>query len=153
MDRRVSFFPSPPTLVLSANKGTPGQTVNVGDAPGHTSFWWVSTLSALVALLGGSASPPAVNVSFGKGSTKVPVVSNAAVAPASYVKTVFTPPVLSGTFTVPQPSKGSKINVTTELDRLRLRAVDGRLGALHDQGGLRSSRSRRNGVGRRGAHR
>jgi hypothetical protein len=110
-----SLFPSSPTLVLSASKGKPGQTVNVGDAPGHTSFWWVSTLSALVGLLGGSASPPAVNVSFGKGSTKVPVVSNATVAPASYVKRVFTPPVLSGTFTVPQPSNGSRINVTQSL--------------------------------------
>jgi hypothetical protein len=110
-----SLFPPPPTLVLSASKGKPGKIVNVGDAPGHTSFWWVSTLSALEALLGGSASPPAVNVSFGKGSTKVPVVSNATVTPASYVNSVFTPPVLSGTFTVPQPSIGTKINVVQSL--------------------------------------
>src|SRR3984957_2255618 len=47
------FLPPGPTLALSATKGKVGQTINVGDAPGHTSFWWISTLSALEALLGG----------------------------------------------------------------------------------------------------
>ncbi len=98
------LFPPAPTLVLSASKGTPGQTVNVGDAPGHTSFWWVSTLAALDSLLGGSAGAPAVTVTL--GTTKL--VSNATVTPASYVNGVFTPPVLSGNFTVPQPTTGSK---------------------------------------------
>lgn len=110
-----SLFPPAPTLVLSASKGKPGQEVNVSDAPVHTHFWWVSTVSALEALLGGSASPPAVIVSFGKGITRVPVVSNATVAPATYIKRVFTPPVLSGTFTVPQPSAGDKIYVLQSL--------------------------------------
>lgn len=111
------FLPPPPTLVLSRSKGKPGQTVNVGDAPGHTSFWWVSTLSALEALLGGSASPPAVSVSFGKGASAVPVVSNATVTPAVYNNGVFTPPALSGSFTVPSvPSTTtSKIIVTQSL--------------------------------------
>jgi hypothetical protein len=110
-----SIFPKAPTLAVSKSKGKPGQTVNVGDAPGHTTFWWVSTLSALEGLLGGSASPPAVTVVFGKGGSSVPVTSNAAVAPASYVNSVFTPPVLSGTFTVPPPSKGSTISVRQTL--------------------------------------
>jgi hypothetical protein len=110
-----SLFPPKPTLALSASKGTPGQTVNVGDAPGHTSFWWVSTLSALEALLGGSTTPPAVTMVFGKGGTAVPVVSNATVAPALYNNKVFTPPVLSGTFTVPPKSKGAQITVRQSL--------------------------------------
>jgi hypothetical protein len=105
------LFPLAPTLALSASKGTPGQTVNVGDAPGHTSFWWVSTLAALDSLLGGSAGAPAVTVTLGK--TKL--VSNATVTPASYVNSVFTPPVLSGSFTVPQPTKGSKITVSQSM--------------------------------------
>jgi hypothetical protein len=109
------LFPPAPTLALSASKGTPGQTVSLGDAPGHTSYWWVSTLQALEGLLGGSSSTPTVNVTFGTGSTKVPVSSNATVTPASYVNSVLTPPVLSGTFTVPPKSKGAKINVTQSL--------------------------------------
>ncbi len=111
------FLPPPPTLALSASKGKAGQTVNVGDAPGHTSFWWISTLSSLVALLGGSASPPAVKVSFGKGAKAVPVVSTATVTPAVYTNSVLTPPVLSGSFTVPTVplTTTSKINVTQGL--------------------------------------
>jgi hypothetical protein len=110
------FLPPAPTLALSASKGKPGQTVNVGDAPGHTSFWWISTLSALEALLGGSASPPAVKVSFGKGAKAVPLVSNATVSPAVYSNGVFTPPALSGTFTVPAvPPASSKITVIQSL--------------------------------------
>lgn len=110
------IFPSAPTLALSASKGTPGQTVSVGDAPGHTTYWWVSTLQALESLLGGSSTAPTVKVTFGKGKTAVPLVSNAVVAPATYVNSVFTPPVLAGTFTVPSvPTQSSKITVSQSL--------------------------------------
>ncbi len=110
--RGESLFPPAPTLALSASKGSPGQTVYVGDAPGHTSYWWVSTLQALESLLGGTSGAPAVTVTFGKGTS---VTSNATVTPASYVNGVFTPPVLSGSFTVPQASKGNKITVKQSL--------------------------------------
>ncbi len=104
-----SFLPLGPTLALSATKGKVGQTINVGDAPGHTTFWWISTLSALEALLGGSAAAPAVTVTVGK----TPVVSTATVSPAVYTNSVFTPPALSGTFTV--PSQGAKVTVRQTL--------------------------------------
>lgn len=111
-----STFPPGPTLALSAKKGTPGQTVSVSEVSGHTSYWWVSTLAALEGLLGGSSSPPTVSVTFGKGKTAVPVVSNAAVTPASYVNSVFTPPVLTGGFTVPTaPAGKSTITVSQGL--------------------------------------
>jgi hypothetical protein len=106
-----SLFPPAPTLALSSTKGTPGQTVSVGDAPGHTTYWWVSTLAALDSLLGGTAGTPAVTVT--SGSTTL--VSNVTVTPASYVNSVFTPPVLSGSFTVPQPTKRSKITVSQRM--------------------------------------
>jgi hypothetical protein len=110
------IFPPAPTLALSAKKGTPGQTVSVSDASGNTSYWWVSTLQALESLLGGSSTPPTVSVTFGKGKTAVTTVSNATVAPASYVNSVFTPPVLSGTFTVPTvPTQKSIISVSQRL--------------------------------------
>jgi hypothetical protein len=106
-----NLFPKAPTLALSVSKGKPGKTVDVADAAGHTTFWWVSTLTALEGLLGGSASPPAVNVTF--SGTKVPATSTATVTPASYVNGVFTPPALSGGFTVPQlPAKAYKITVS-----------------------------------------
>jgi hypothetical protein len=109
-------FPPAPTLALSASKGAPGQPVTVGDAPGHTTYWWVSTLQALESLLGGSATAPTVSVTFGQGKTAVPAVSNAVVAPATYVNSVFTPPALSGTFTVPSvPKETSKITVSQRL--------------------------------------
>ena len=110
------IFPPAPTLALSAKKGTPGQTVNVGEAPSHTTYWWLSTLQALESLLGGSSSAPTVTVTFGTGKATVPVVSNATVTPASYVNSVFTPPVLSGSFTVPAvPTEKSKITVSQHL--------------------------------------
>jgi hypothetical protein len=107
-----SLFPQNPTLALSKSKGKPGQTVNVTDASGHTTYWWVGTLGALEGLLGGSATPPTVSVTFGAGKTKELVASTATVTPASYVNGVFTPPSLSGGFTVPQPTPGSTITVS-----------------------------------------
>jgi hypothetical protein len=111
-----NVFPPAPTLALSAKKGAPGQTVNVSDAATHTSYWWVSTLAALESLLGGSSTPPTVTVTFGKGKSTVTTISNATVAPATYVNSVFTPPALSGSFTVPTlPTQKSNISVSQRL--------------------------------------
>ncbi len=108
-----NLFPAQPTLALSKSKAKPGATVTVSDAPGHTSYWWLSTLSALEGLLGGSASAPAVTVSYG-GLGGVKVASDATVTAASYVNGVYTAPVLSGSFTVPQPQAGLFKEITVE---------------------------------------
>jgi hypothetical protein len=103
------FLPPQPSLALSKAKGKPGHTISVSDATGNTTYWWVSTLAALDSLLGGSSTPPTVNVTFGSET----LTSNASVSPASYVNGVFTPPILSGGFTVPQHTPASgRITVT-----------------------------------------
>ena len=128
-------FPPAPTLALSASKGTPGQTVSVGDAATHTTYWWVSTLQALESLLGGSATAPTVSVTFGKGKSAVPVVSNAVVAPATYVNSVFTPPTFVGHL------YGANCAEANQQDhgqpgpvRLRVHAGSDEVGPLQDQG-------------------
>ncbi len=103
-----SLYPPPPTLALSKSKGRPGQTVNVSDAPGNTSYYWVNTLASLEGLLGGSAAPPKLKVTY--NNTKLP--STATVTPASYVNGVYTAPVLSGGFTVPQPNRDALDTIT-----------------------------------------
>jgi len=92
------FFPPGPTLALSSSVGTFGQTLSLSDAPGATTYWWLSTLIALDALLGGGsgAGPVPVKVYVGGHRTS----SNAAVTPATYNGSVFTPPKLSGSFVV-----------------------------------------------------
>jgi hypothetical protein len=107
------LLPPSPTLALSASKAAPGSTVNVSDAPGNTTYWWLSTVSALESLLGGSSSEPTLSVTF--SNKMVPVTNTATVTPASYVNGVFTPPVLSGSFTVPPAMKGKGITVTESL--------------------------------------
>jgi hypothetical protein len=65
------LIPPSPTLALSAKTATPGQVVNVSDAPGATTYWWLSTVTGLQSLLGsGSAAPPVVTVSL-KNSNNV----------------------------------------------------------------------------------
>ena len=86
--------------------------MNISDAATHSTYWWVSTLIALEGLLGGSGTPPAVTVQYGKTGKWETVTSTAAVAPATYVNGVFTPPALSGTFTVPPLTGGNTIRVT-----------------------------------------
>jgi hypothetical protein len=97
------FLPPNPTLAFSVKKATPGQQVTVSDKKGATTYWWLATLASLEALLGGGSAPPAtVTVTFnGKHFTSVPATNNVTVAPASYDGTTLTPPILSGTFTVP----------------------------------------------------
>lgn len=102
------FLPPSPTLALSAKKVVPGQTVTVRDAPGATTFWWLSTLASLNNLLTGGTSLPKVTVALGPRRRPVIAVSNVLAAPASYSNSVFTPPKLSGTFKVPTNLHGGK---------------------------------------------
>jgi hypothetical protein len=113
-------FPPGPTMVLSGASASVGQTVNVGDAPGATTFWWLSTLTALESLLGGGAAPTptiTVGVTGKKGVVNAP--NTVTVTPASYNNPVLTPPKLSGSFTVPKGARGKEsVTVTYTSDLL-----------------------------------
>ena len=97
-----------------------GQTVHVGDAPGATTFWWLSTLTALESLLGGGSAPTptiAVGLTGKRGAVTAP--NAVTVAPASYENPVLTPPKLAGTFTVPKGAHGKEtVTVTYTSDLL-----------------------------------
>jgi len=119
------FLPPSPTLALSASTAVPHQTVSASDAPGATTFWWVSTLAELESGLGGgSGSAPTVTVNLvdPKGNT-VTVPSNIQVTPATYNSGTFFPPVLSGGFAVPSTVAGPEtvdVVVTGLLDGVPL---------------------------------
>jgi len=109
------FLPPNPTLALSTSTAVPNQTVSVSDAPGATTYWWLSTLAALEAALGGGASsPPTVTVTLvdhphGK---VVSAPSNIRVAPATYNGSTFSPPNISGGFSIPATVAGPEtVNV------------------------------------------
>lgn len=109
------FLPPAPTLVLSSPKAAPGTVVDVGDAPGATTYWWLSTLSALEALLGGSASaPPTLTVTLTRaGTPKTTAANTITVTPAVYNNPTLTPPSISGGFTVPSGVSGKeKVTIT-----------------------------------------
>ncbi len=108
------FLPPNPTLALSASTAVPNQTVSISDAAGATTYWWLPTLAALQAALGGGASsPPTVTVSLeDPHGNVVPVSSDGSVTPASYNGSTFSPPVISGTFKVPSTVTGPEtVNV------------------------------------------
>lgn len=99
-----ALIPPSPTLALSAKTATPSQVVDVSDAPGATTYWWLSTVTGLQSLLGsGSAAPPVVTVSLAKSSDSPPTTAanEITVTPAVYNYPVLTPPKISGGFTVP----------------------------------------------------
>ncbi|MBV8461926.1 MAG: hypothetical protein JO368_01430 [Acidimicrobiales bacterium] len=101
------LFPPAPTLALGASTTTTGSTVTVADAPGATTFWWLSTLLALESLLGGGTPPtPVVTVTLTKGAKSVTAPNTITVAPASYDGSTLTPPRISGSFTVPPKIRG-----------------------------------------------
>jgi hypothetical protein len=109
------LLPPNPTLVGSTTKASPGATVSVGDAPGATTYWWLSTLSSLDALLGGGTPPvPVITVTFQHGrSPAVTASNNITVSPAVYNPPTLTPPKISGGFTVPAGVTGrQKVTVT-----------------------------------------
>jgi hypothetical protein len=94
------LFPPNPTMAVSPKRVGVGQAVTVSDKPGATTYWWLATLADLEGDLGGSPPPPpSVTVGFTKSTASA--VNNITIAPASYNGFTFTPPVLSGTFTVP----------------------------------------------------
>ncbi len=101
------FLPPNPTLVLSASTAVPNQTVSVSDAPGATTYWWLPTLAALEAALGGASSPPTVaGTLVNPQGNAVPVQSNIRVAPATYNGSTFSPPTISGGFSIPATMAG-----------------------------------------------
>jgi hypothetical protein len=105
------FIPPDPTIAFSATKKLePGQVIDVTDAPGNTTYWWLATLASLEALLGGSSSsPPTSSVVFeGKHNVIVPAVSSITVTPASYDGKTLTVPTLTGNFTVPSGLTGKQ---------------------------------------------
>jgi Bacterial Ig domain len=119
------FLPPNPTLALSTSTAVPNQTVSVSDAPGATTYWWLSTLAALEAALGGGAgSPPTVTVTLGDPhGNVVSVPSNIRVAPATYNGHTFSPPTISGGFTIPATAAGPetvKVQVGGTLDGIPL---------------------------------
>lgn len=107
-----ALFPPGPTLALGASKAKVGATVSVSDAPGATTYWWLSTLLALESLLGGGTAPtPTTTVTVSAGGTTVRASNHVTVSPAVYNEPVLTPPKISGGFTVPAGVKG-KATVT-----------------------------------------
>jgi len=106
------LFPPGPTLAVKPKKATPGETVHVSDAKGATTYWWIATLAKLLGLVGASAPTPTPSVKIQKVGT---VTSDATATSASYNGTTFTPPALSGSFTVPSTLSPGKYKVVTSL--------------------------------------
>jgi hypothetical protein len=101
------LFPPGPTLALGVTKAKVGSTVSVSDAPGATTFWWLSTLLTLEALLGGGTAPtPTTTVTISAGGPSVTAPNDVTVSPAVYNESVLTPPKISGGFTVPKGVNG-----------------------------------------------
>ncbi len=101
------IFPPNPTVALSASTAVPNQTVSVSDAPGASTYWWLATLNVLQSLLGTGSGTPSVKVTLvDMNGRSVPAASTAQVAPATYNSGVFSPPSLSGGFTVPSTVTG-----------------------------------------------
>ena len=102
------FLPPDPTVAFSATIARPGTQVNVTDAPSATTYWWIATLAALEALLGGGSAPPlTLSVAFGaKHHTFVSAPESLTATAASYDGTTLTPPSISGSFTVPSGVSG-----------------------------------------------
>ena len=97
------FLPPDPTVAFSAPIARPGQQINVTDAPGATTYWWIATLASLESLLSGGSPPPVtLSVAFkAKHNTYVPAPESLTATSASYDGKTFTPPSISGSFTVP----------------------------------------------------
>jgi len=115
------LFPPGPTIALSTSTGRAGKSVTVSDAIGATTYWWLATLSALGALLGGSSSvPPTTTVTFRDRSGHHATAANSiTVASAVYHYPVLTPPKISGSFIVPSGVSGvSQVTVSYQASLL-----------------------------------
>jgi len=123
------FFPPAPTVALSVSTAVPNESVSMSDVAGATTYWWLATLDVLQSSLGpgSSGSPPAVTVTLiDMQGRSVAAATNASVAPASYNNGVFTPPALSGTFSVPSTVTGPvtvEVVLTAPLDGIPLANV------------------------------
>jgi hypothetical protein len=105
------LLPPSPTLALTPTHVSPGQVVTVHDKKGATTYWWLATLAGLASDLGGPPPPPpTITVKISKVSGFA--ANTVAVSSASYNGITFTPPVLSGTFTVPSSVSPGKHTVT-----------------------------------------
>jgi hypothetical protein len=103
------FFPPDGTLALKPKTPAPGGVVKVADAPGATTYWWLATLAVLEGDLGGAINATStVSITGSKGSP----TNTIKVTPASYNGSVFTPPKLSGKFTLPASIKPGFHTVT-----------------------------------------
>ena len=119
------FLPPDPTVAFSTAIARPGTQVNVTDAPGATTYWWLATLAALESLLGGGSAPAVTpSVAFAaKHGTFVPAVQNVTVTGASYDGSTLTPPSISGSFTVPSGLSGKHkvfVSLSMPLDGIDL---------------------------------
>jgi hypothetical protein len=114
------LFPPAPTLALGTSTATVGATVPVSDAPGATTYWWLSTLVTLESLLGGGSPPtPTLTVTLTGKKTTVTAPNHITVSPAVYNAPVLTPPMISGGFTVPPKSTGKRtVTVTYQVTLL-----------------------------------
>jgi len=104
---------APPTLSLSTTSAAPGATVDVSDAAGAKTWWWLSTLTSLLGLLGGGSAPTTLHVRVSNGTKSALAANTITVSPAVYNAPTLTPPKLSGSFTVPPGITGSvKVTVS-----------------------------------------
>jgi hypothetical protein len=110
-----ALIPPSPTLALSTTTATTRQRVDVSDAPGATTYWWLSTLSGLGGLLGGGAgAKPVLTVTLAKSANghQTTARNKIKVKPAVYNYPVLTPPKISGGFTVPAIRGDEIVTVT-----------------------------------------
>lgn len=108
------LFPPAPTLALGASVAKVGDAIAVRDAPGATTYWWLSSLTTLESLLGGGSAPtPTVKVTLTGKSSTVTAPNDITVSPAVYNAPTLTPPKISGDFTVPPKATGQRTVTVT----------------------------------------
>jgi hypothetical protein len=95
------------SLSLSASSAAPGATVKVSDAPGTKLYWWLSTITALVGLLGGGSAPSTTQVDLSNGKRYFSAGNTVTLTPAVYNAPTLTPPKISGSFKVPAVPAGA----------------------------------------------
>jgi hypothetical protein len=95
--------PQAPTLALSPGNASAGQTVNVRDTSGATSWWWGDALTA--------NSIPSSDIAVGSVHSGVSTVS---VSAATYNGSTLQPPALGGGFVVPCGLSGNQTVTLTQ---------------------------------------
>ncbi|MFZ0667323.1 MAG: hypothetical protein WAM97_16335 [Acidimicrobiales bacterium] len=101
------FFPPNPGLKIKPKNVTSGESVNVEYPKNNTTYWWLATLADLEGDLSGGTGPDgAMAINIGGVAQNVP--NTISVTAASYNGTTFTPPQISGGFTIPTTSVTGK---------------------------------------------